>query len=282
MRSEPLSGETEYSVDTLRARNGAVAWRGSKVRFLGVCWTGERTLYRVDGRRLSRIPAPLSKSSLLGGKPLLGEEAGPSLSLFWQMTGNSLNDFATDRTLEATSVAGASCLPSGTETESVGRVKLLHHCCAPPPQTEDSLEVHMLLWGEEDREAGRSLRVEAPPSHLRGYFSVAMPQWGAAFIFRPRPSQRKGASEISIAFSSRIAEYGCSVYGLDTAGREVRSKRLLGGGASCPEGHLRGETHEVKISPGKLSGLLIYPRHCVLIDWGRVKLPPRPKGKESP
>ena len=128
-----------------------------------------------------------------------------------------------------------------------------------------------LVWGEPDRDDSRSFRVEL----WAGGMATSKPGWGALFVFAPTRGAKKGATELRLAYSSEIAEWGCALFGLDASGEEVDSRCAGGGNSECPDGHIRGETYELDIPPDDLKGLVIYPRHRVVIDWGRANLPPR-------
>jgi len=282
MNSELASHEADFSVPKLAARGDVVEWRGCKVRFLGVGWTGAETLYSADGMRLSRIPAALTKSTWLQPEPLrAGGYEGPTVSFYWQATGSPLPDVGATTAFDVT---GAVCMPSTGGTEAVGRAKLLRHTCAPPARSDKGVRVSTLLLGKEDRTKERGFRVaiEDKTFKLTDWVGITKPDWGVLFLFGGKSGSQEGTSELSLALSSTFAEQGCSLFGLAELGREVRARQLSGGEGSCADGHLHAGRYEFPIPLNELKGLAIYPRHRVLIDWGRVKLPPRPKGKESP
>jgi hypothetical protein len=282
MNSEVASHEGDFSVPKLAARGDVVEWRGCKVRFLGVGWTGAEMLYGVDGMRLSRIPAVLTKSTWPQLEPLrAGGYEGPTVSFYWQATGSPLPDVGATTAFD---VRGAVCMPSTGGAEAVGRAKLLRHTCAPSARGNKGVRVTTLLLGEEDRTKERGFRLMMGDKNpkLTDWVSITKPDWGVLFLLGGKSGSQEGTAELSLALSSAVAEPGCSLFGLAEAGREVRARKLLGGEASCPDGHLHAGTYEFPIRLNELKGLAIYPRHRVLIDWGWMKLPPRPKGKESP
>lgn len=279
MNSEVASHQADFSVPKLAARGDVVEWRGCKVRFLGVGWTGAETLYKADGMRLSRIPAALTKSTWLQPEPLrAGGYEGPTVSYYWQATGSPLPDVGAT----AFDVTGVVCMPSTGVAEVVGRAKLLRHTCAPPARTDKGVRVSTLLLGKEDRTKERGFRVvlEDTGFKLTDWGSITKPDWGVLFLFGGKSGSQEGTAELSLALSSAVAEPGCSLFGLAEPGREVRARKLLGGEGSCPDGHLHAGTYEFAIPLNEVKGFVIYPRHRVLIDWGRVKVPPRPKGDE--
>jgi len=277
MSSEPAGYDTLFRAPIERACGGVHEWQGCKVRYLGSCWTGSKTLYDARGKRLSRHPAGLQDTGLLEDGPFIGGRyEGATLSFLWRFAG-------TQPFLAHSDAHGATtntwCQASSCTKVAARRTGFHRHRIEPPPDADTAVRLRTLIWGEPDRDEKRAFRTEVWAPGGQAHWS---PGWGALVLFPPVPGAKKGTCRLHVAFSSDIAERGAAFFGLDEAGKEIESRFSGGVSSGCAEGHIRGETHEFDLSPEKLKGLVVYPRHSVVVDWGRVKLPPRPKGKESP
>ncbi|GAG38238.1 unnamed protein product, partial [marine sediment metagenome] len=110
-----MSAETTFPewydrFETARSQHGRAEWHGCRARFLGVSWSGAKALYNAGGKRLSRLPTALGKSPLWRKKKSFGRwYDGPTLSFYWQLTGNLECSLGANAYGART---GASCTPS--------------------------------------------------------------------------------------------------------------------------------------------------------------------------
>lgn len=251
----------------LRAQGDTVEWCGARVRFLGSCWAGQKALYDRTGKRLSRLPAGISDHPAFGRRP---DHPEMQLSLFWKMSAEPHLSIGTN----AFGIpSGADCQPCMAVSETIRGAIITGFMCGPPPETDQHIRPRSMLWGQEIRDSERAFRVTWGG---HGNLSTSKPGWGSLVVFSPKKGPRPGTSVVSLAFSSPVAEEGCVVFGLSKAGAEITTLSREGLGSHCQEGHLRGEVCHFGIAPEMLTGLVIYPRSRTRIDWGRVKLPPRP------
>lgn len=280
MSTEPTMHGKPATAKKLRSSRGLLSWRGCKIRFLGVCWTGSKTLYRASGARLSRPPVAIKRSQLLDGSPFVhGMREGPTLSLFWQLSGS---EHCTMGCNARGARSGVPCQPCDAADERVGNVRLRRFRCPPPPQSDDAVWLLGGVMGEEDRAPGRSFRFEIRPDMLASEFvCTSKAGWGALHVFPPVSGPRDDTSMLFVAFSSAVAESGCSIFGLDRSGAEVRPVAMSIGGSSCAEGHLHGAECDLEIPAHELSGVAIYPRHRASVEWGKVRVPPKPRSLRS-
>ncbi len=273
-----MGNDTEE--EHLRAERGRIRWEEASIRLLGVAWSDTTTVYDAHGKRLSRQPVTIGRAKVLPDRqdrPFDPDpHKGPTLSVFWEATGASALSMLTNAFSART---GTQCMPSSNgESRQVGSKRLLHFYCVPCETQGASLRLESLLMGAVDRESSHAYRWEFGFDRgLDVWISGAQPGWGAGAVFPPRPGKHKGKSEIGVALSSAVAERGCLICALDKDGRETDPSWSCGARVCCPEGHLHSEWLEFEIPPEDIYGLVIYPRHAASVDWGKVKVPPRPK-----
>lgn len=266
METESLIGVGVDKEATLRARDGKLKWGGATIRFLGISWTQSKTLYSASGKRLSRVPVVLKKSGLFGADDF----DAPALALYWVFTGKVLCQMGANVRGQTTKT---SCQPAHTRGAWVGRSRVLRFTCGAPGEEDVHVRPTGILLGGPIRDESPAMRFD-----LKHHYGVATsrPGWGALFIYPPRRGRSKGCCELPLAFSSPIAERGARVYGLDSEGNEIGPTSWLSADSSSPEGHLCGMSLSFPVTPGKLHGVVIYPRERASVDWGRIRIPPRP------
>jgi hypothetical protein len=241
-----------------------------------ILWRGWKWGWRPKVAAYALMPVAVRRSSLLDAHPFVhGMHEGPSLSFFWQLSGAEHCSMGCNG---RGARSGVPCQPCDAADQRVGNLRLRRFRCPPPPQGNEAVSLLGGLLGDEDRSPGRSFRFEIRPDILASEFvCTSKPGWGALHVFPPVPGPREDTSKLFVAFSSAVADSGCSIFGLDRSGAEVRPVAMSIGGSSCAEGHLHGAECDLEIPAHELSGVAIYPRHRASVDWGKVKVPPKPR-----
>lgn len=261
--------QDEYDDGTIRAMPGqTVPWRGMRIRFLGLGWYGQKTLYDGAGKRLSRTPAIVRKGELFGGRRhcALADDGSPCLWAFWQISG------------KVTGLVGTSVHPpvpnsSSTFREDIDGKRLICGLATIPPGGGRWVDVGAMVMGDVLRGEASCERFDFNLS--KSFVATSRPGWGALCLFTARRGKLKGTSEVSLAYSSPKAEDTWAVLALDKAGREVESCGMSMANSFCAEGRVAGVTLQYALPPSQLAGVVFRPRPRVRIKYGRLRLPPR-------
>jgi len=262
-----------------RCADGRLVWGKLSIRFLGACRTGGRALYDATGTRLSRLPVTVQRTKAVppsSDRPFGPDPwTGPLVWAFWEVAGPEVERRNLQMSTRASYTStGAACLPAGHgEPRSAGRKKLLTFYFGLPEGAR-SVRLRSELLGAEDRSSGHVVRWDFGFDRgLDTWICGGRPGWGATCALPARPARTAGHSRVNVIFSSVVVKTACRVFGLDRARKEVAPVLEVSCEASEPEGHLRVEEVELPFPPDELFGVVLYPRHSISVDWGRIVIP---------
>ena len=277
MTRQPLVSSPYEREQTLRPRGGRLSWCGMKVRFLGSSWTGNPAMYDASGRRLTRIPARLGKSSLfLGPREPESPAEGRHLLSFWELSGavSWPSNYVTPLGLTA---SGAACpgadLPMPLRVEDVGGRQIV--CCAlRAPEGERHLHYRGTIVGPCIPDGALRLLPGADMLDLEGagWISISGP-FGCSFMGDRRRGRRKGTCTFTFVLSSSAAQRPHSLTVVDRDGHEHEPAAVGGGCVWTPSGPLMAATLDVDLPPEKVAGVVLRPHDHVRFDWGRIRIP---------
>jgi len=239
------------------APDNVVVWRGMKLRLLGTWRPGQKGFYNPAGRRLSRVPSAVRKSSMLQRWETDGWVDPARHVLVWfRRTGAPGYTFVqrcptrSDRPESSPVVCSRLSDAEGDD----GHRRIVSTVIGPVV---------------EDAEAAVCFELE-----FNHPCSVsAVPGWGAAFVSRPRPEKDK-ACTLTVAYSSPVAKTDWAVRGLTQDDREIDPTRMAQADAQCGEGGLTGLELGFPVAADELSGVVFRPRWHAKVDWGTISMPP--------
>ena len=261
----------EYDDGTIRAALGdVIRWRGTRVRLLGVGWVGQKRLYDVRAKRLSRTPAIVRRCEVFQGKgsARFGDDESPCMWVFWELSGNIAGYMGTGVHPPVPNVTGTVC-------EELDDKRLVCGWATVPAGSGQWVKVAALLVGEILRREDSCERFDF--NLARSFVATSRPGWGSLCLFTARRGRQRGTSELSLAYSSPKAEDTWAVLALDKAGNELECQNMGMANSFCAEGRVAGVELTYPLPPSQLAGVVFRPRPRVRIEWGRIRIPPKPQ-----
>jgi RNA polymerase sigma-70 factor, ECF subfamily len=280
MTSMRTTSRTPTCEPELRPQAGRLTWRGMRIRFLGIGWTGSRRLCDAAGRRLTRVPGALKECSLFLHPPGAPGKDRYKLSAFWEMagcaSGPSACGFVSPLSFDpAGATSHQGMLPLTNQAENAGGRGILCVLCGQPPKDDRYLHFKGTLLGEEEGQRALRFLPEDPADQWgSGWVATANPEWGCCFMTDRRPGKEQGTCTFTVALSTNTVETAWHVVVVGPGERECEPTSVSGGWCTTPSGRLMVKTLDVGLPPEGVKGIVVHPLQHVEIDWGRIRIPP--------
>jgi len=244
--------------ELMPAPDYVVVWRGMKLRLLGTWRPGERGFYSPAGRRLSRMPSAIRKSSMFQRWETDGWVDPARHVLVW---------------FRRTGAPGYTFVQRcPTRSDSPDSSPVVCSRLSDAEGDDARRRIVSTLIGPVVNDDAAAVRFEL---ELVNPCSVsAVPGWGAAFVSRPRTEKDK-ACTLTVAYSSPVAKTDWAVRGLTQDDREIDPTTMAQADAQCGEGGLTGLELGFPVAADELKGVVFRPRWHARVDWGVISVAPQ-------